>query len=134
MPLPRRCRDAEHRTLSQEGRGPLLYELRSYWIDASLVDEYLQWVNDRALPCLVGEHGFRLIGFWRVSDTTGMIEEDPPNVVWMIGWQDHQECERGWTAARASDTWKRITSGIPKYHRQPANVRFMAPINRYTLQ
>jgi hypothetical protein len=42
----------------------VIYELRSYDVDPALLYQYLAWANDQALPILLGQFGFRMIGFW----------------------------------------------------------------------
>jgi hypothetical protein len=96
----------------------LIYELRSYDIDPSLLDEYLAWANNQALPILVGQFGFRMLGFWHaVAPSTPEAGPLPPtNVHWIIAWHSEDEMLAQWTAARATDEWKAINSNRPKYH------------------
>jgi hypothetical protein len=96
----------------------LLYELRSYDIEPSLLDEYLAWANDRALPILTGRFGFRMIGFWQaVAPSTPEVGRVlPTNVHWMIAWHSEEEMLARWSAARATDEWKAINEGQPKFH------------------
>ena len=96
----------------------MIYELRSYDIDPPLLDVYLAWANDKALPLLVGTFGFRLVGFWHaVAPTQPQVGPVPPtNVHWIIAWTDEAEKIAKWTAARASDEWAAINVGRPKTH------------------
>ncbi|MBI2940799.1 MAG: NIPSNAP family protein [Chloroflexi bacterium] len=112
----------------------MLYELRSYWVEPSLLQAYLAWANDRALPVLQGEFGFRVLGFWSVADATGTVEDDPPNVVWIIAWRDRAEREAGWETATRSSAWLAAREGIPKFHRKPGNFKFLTAIPRSPLQ
>ncbi len=111
----------------------MLYELRSYWIEPTLLEDYLDWANEQALPVLQGEHGFRLIGFWRVAAAEGS-DDDPPNVTWMLAWRDREEREAQWAMARASAGWARINEHRPQFHRRSGAVRFLVGTPRSPLQ
>jgi hypothetical protein len=96
----------------------VIYELRSYDIDPPLLDAYLAWANDRALPILVGKFGFRMIGFWHAVAPT-LPESGPApstNVHWIIGWQNEEEMLARWAEARASEEWAVINQGRPNFH------------------
>lgn len=112
----------------------MIYELRNYWVEPALIEQYLDWANNRALPVIQGEFGGRLVGFWRVDGYDGTIEEDPPNVIWMLAWTDRAERDRVWAEIRASESWVRIREGIPTFHRRPGAVRFLAGIPRSPMQ
>ena len=63
----------------------MLYELRSYDIDPERIDGYLEWANNRAMPILIGQFGFRVKGFWHAIETSeGPAPET--NVHWIIAW------------------------------------------------
>ena len=111
----------------------MLYELRSYWIEPTLLEDYLDWANGKALPVLQGEHGFRLVGFWRVADAEAADAEEP-NVTWLLAWRDHEERETQWAAARASAGWARINENRPQFHRRSGAVRLLIGIPRSPLQ
>lgn len=83
---------------------------------------------------LQGQFGFRLVGFWHIRDNAGTVEDDPPNVVWLIAWHDRNERDSAWDAAKSSASWSEITRDIPAYHRRPGNVRFLEGIWRSPLQ
>ncbi len=111
----------------------MIYELRQYAIEPTLLDEYLAWANDRALPFLTGTFGFRLVGFWRV---TGSGDETPPgpiNVVWLIAWQSETEMRETWTRVRSSPAWQAIREGLPPYWRERRSV-VLQPIPYSPLQ
>lgn len=88
-------------------RVTLYYELRSYDIVPEKLDEYLNWANSRALPVLVGVHGFRLVGFWRVVQQQGAPVSET-NVHWLIAWQSEAEMNERWAKARASAEWLEV--------------------------
>jgi hypothetical protein len=93
----------------------VLYELRSYDIDPTLLDEYVAWANDRALPILQGQFGFRMIGFWHaVAPKEG--QAPATNVHWLIAWHDEDEMLSRWQEATATSEWKAIGQGQPKFH------------------
>ena len=103
----------------------MIYELRSYWIEPSLLDTYITWVNDKAQPLQRGKFGFRVIGFWTVAGEDGTIAPDGPNVVWMTAWEDRGERDRVWSELRGSPEWAAIREGFPNVHRRPGNVKFL---------
>jgi hypothetical protein len=93
----------------------MIYELRSYDIDPPLLDAYLVWANDQALPILVGKFAFRLVGFWyAVAPAAG--EAPATNVHWMIAWESEQEMLDRWKEATSTEEWKAIGQGQPRYH------------------
>lgn len=106
----------------------MIYELRSYWIIPELLDQYLAWANDQAQPLQKEKFGFRVIGFWSVSGAEGSGSADDPNVVWLTAWESREERERVWTEIRASAEWAAIREGIPNFHRQPPNIKFLTGI------
>ena len=61
----------------------MIYELRSYEIDPVLLDQYLAWANDQALPILVGRFAFRMVSFWHAVAPSGG-ETPATNVHWII--------------------------------------------------
>ena len=106
----------------------MIYELRSYWIEPDVFDQYVDWVNTRAQPLQREKFGFRVIGFWTVGAEDGTVDEDPPNVVWLTAWESREERERVWTMLRASPEWATIREGLPNFHRKPGNVKFLDAI------
>jgi|HigsolmetaAR202D_1030399.scaffolds.fasta_scaffold24998_2 ABC-type oligopeptide transport system substrate-binding subunit len=93
----------------------MIYELRSYDIEPTLLDLYLQSVNDRVLPLLVNTFNFRLIGFWHAVPTS----TDPApstNVHWIIAWESEQEMLDRWAEAKATEEWAAAWQGLPKFH------------------
>jgi len=93
----------------------MIYELRSYNIDPALLDQYLAWANDGALPILVGKFGFRMIGFWHaIAPANGEIPET--NVHWIIAWHTESEMLDRWKEATSTDEWKAIGQGQPRFH------------------
>jgi NIPSNAP len=93
----------------------MIYELRRYDIDPLLLDQYLAWANDQALPILVGTCAFRLVGFWYAEAPAGG-EAPTTNVYWIIAWKSEQEMLDRWKEATSTDEWKAINQGQPRYH------------------
>jgi len=91
----------------------LVYELRSYDIDPSLLDESLNCANDRALPILVGQFGSRMVGFWHA---VGSEPVSPTNVHWTNAWHSKEEMLARWDEARATEQWKVTDQDHPKFH------------------
>ncbi|HVB96292.1 MAG TPA: NIPSNAP family protein [Chloroflexota bacterium] len=112
----------------------MLYELRSYWIEPALLEQYLAWARDKAQPLQREKYGFRVIGFWQVGDAEGTVTPDDPNVVWMCAWNDRAERDRVWNEIRSSADWAAIREGIPNFHRRPGNVKFLTALSWSPLQ
>ena len=116
----------------------MIYELRSYYLLPDYVTSYLAWANAKALPLLQGQFGFRVVGFWRTAEvisTDGTaVDEDGPDVVWLIAWLDHAEREKRWTALESNELWRDTVSEVLPYRRREGIVRLLEAIPRSILQ
>jgi hypothetical protein len=111
----------------------MLYELRCYDIDPDLMDEYLVWANDRAVPLLAGEFGFQVVGFWQVVAPADGTATSPTNIHWIIAWQNEPEMLARWGEALASPQWAAIREGQPRFHLKVER-KLLQPIPRSPLQ
>ena len=62
----------------------MIFELRMYDIDPAMMDEYLKWANDTALPLLIDRFKLEVVGFWHQTAIPWEIEQgtstsDPSN-------------------------------------------------------
>ncbi len=109
----------------------MIYELRQYWIGKDHFEEWQDWLETKAGPLLQGEFGFRLVGFWKVDNTEGDLDEDHPSVVWMVAWNSREECDQVWDDVVASDGWTNITEGVidlGECHERPLVRHFLSGI------
>lgn len=111
----------------------MLYELRCYDIDPDLLDEYLAWANDRALPLLVEQFNFRLVGFWHVVAPAAGDPTSATNIHWVIAWQDDKEMLSRWEQVGTSSSWAAIFEGQPRFHLKVER-KLLQPIPRSPLQ
>jgi len=111
----------------------MLYELRCYDIDPVLLGEYLAWANDHALPLVVEQFDFRLVGFWQVVAPANATEASATNIHWVIAWQDEQEMLSRWEQVLASSSWAAIWDGRPRFHLKVER-KLLQPIPRSPLQ
>ena len=114
----------------------LIYELRQYWIDDDYFDKWYEWLDTKACPLLQGDFGFRVVGFWKVDESDGELDEDHPNIAWIVAWKSREECDKGWDDVVASDGWTNITEGVIDLdvaHRRPLVRHFLSGIDRSPL-
>jgi NIPSNAP len=116
----------------------MIYELRSYYLLRDHIASYLTWANAKALPLLQGQFGFRVVGFWRTAEvisTDGTaVDEDGPDVVWLIAWVDRAEREKRWTTLESDELWRDTVSEVVPYRRREGIVRLLEAIPRSILQ
>ena len=94
----------------------MIYELRMYDIDPPMMEAYLKWANDTALPLLIDRFKLDVVGFWHQTAIPPEIEQGTPtNVVWMIRWQSEEERNAAWKQIRAHPEWKAIRDHAPPY-------------------
>jgi hypothetical protein len=109
----------------------MIYELRHYWIEPSVLQTYIDWVNAKAQPLQREKFGFRVVGFWQVAgqDDGGTVDPDSPNIIWMAAWENRDERDQVWTTLRASPEWAAIRVGIPNFHRRPPKIKFLTGLD-----
>ena len=108
----------------------MIYELRMYDIDPTMMEAYLKWANDTALPLLIDRFKLDVVGFWHQTAIPPEIERGTPtNVVWMIRWQSEEERNAAWKHIRAHPEWKAIRDNAPPYWKK-IDSQLMAAIPR----
>jgi hypothetical protein len=116
----------------------VVYELRSYYLLSDCIPRYLSWANNKALPLLQGQFGLRVVGFWRTSEvisTDGTaVNEDGPDVVWLLAWLNRAEREQRWTALESDELWLETVAEVVPFRRREGIVRFLQAIPRSILQ
>jgi hypothetical protein len=84
----------------------VIYELRSYDIVPELVQEYLGWINEHALP-VMRRFGFRIVGFWWVAKD-GTDTRPRTNIRWIVAWDSEEQMEARWAEMKASEEWQAV--------------------------
>jgi hypothetical protein len=85
---------------------PVIYELRSYDIVPELVQEYLAWIHDHALP-VMRRFGFQIVGFWWVAKD-GTDPRPRTNIRWIVAWDSQEQMEAQWARMKASEEWQAV--------------------------
>jgi hypothetical protein len=112
----------------------MLYELRMYDITPAMMDQYLDWANNQALPLLIDKFKLDVVGFWRQTDIPPEIERGTPtNVVWMIRWPSREKRNETWKYIRSHPEWKAIRDHAPPYWNK-IDSQLMEPVPRSPMQ
>jgi len=105
----------------------MIYEIRNYHYEPSLINEYRAWATDRAVPYI--KERLDLVGFWVNVDEPAQIGGKPldelgsATVTWIIRWPDVETRHRVMGEVFGSDAWREIMSANPgqeNYHRTEA--------------
>ena len=105
----------------------MIYEIRNYHYEPSLMTEYRAWATDLALP-YIREH-LDLVGFWVNIDEPAQVggkaldELGSATVTWIIRWPDVASRHDTMGKVFASDDWQAIMARNPgqqNYHRTEA--------------
>ena len=105
----------------------MIFEIRNYHYEPSLINEYRKWAVDQALPFL-REH-LDVVGFWMKVDEAPQVSGKPLDdlgsaaVTWIIRWDDMAQRNEVMGRVFASSEWKRIMKENPgpeHYHRKEA--------------
>ena len=94
----------------------MLYEVRRYDIEPAMLDDYVAWASEKALPLLKGTFEFDVVGFWRKTGTPPEIDEtSSTNIVWIVRWESEEQRNEMWRRVRESEEWKAIRGNAPPY-------------------
>lgn len=105
----------------------MIYEIRNYHYEPSVINEYRAWAAGRAVP-YIKEH-LDLVGFWVNVDEPAQIGGKPldelgsATVTWIIRWPDVETRHRVMGEVFGSDAWRGIMADNPgqeNYHRTEA--------------
>lgn len=94
----------------------MLYEVRHYHIDPAVFADFRRWAAAEGIPFLKRE--LDVVGFWYATEDPpeGTGEPDPlgpPNVTWIVRWDDMAHRRRRFPEVMASTAWQRIFAGVP---------------------
>lgn len=102
----------------------MIYEIRNYHYEPSLMTEYRAWVQQRALPYLA-EH-LDLVGFWATAAEPAEVKGKPlddlgsATITWIIRWPDLAVRHETMGKVFAAEEWAEIMQTNPgreHYHR-----------------
>ncbi|MDH4366234.1 MAG: NIPSNAP family protein [Acidimicrobiia bacterium] len=102
----------------------MIYEIRNYHYEPSLMAEYKAWARDHALPHIRAE--LDLVGFWVNSDEPPQVTGAPlddlgsATVTWIIRWPDFDTRNNVMDKVFATEAWAEISKhnpGLQHYHR-----------------
>ena len=105
----------------------MIYEIRNYHYEPSLMTEYRHWATEYAVP-YIRTH-MDLVGFWINLDEPPQIGGKPldelgsATVTWIIRWEDVATRQREFGRIFGSDEWRTIMARNPgqeNYHRTEA--------------
>lgn len=105
----------------------MIYEIRNYHYEATLMAEYRKWAEELALPYI--RANLDLVGFWVNPDEPAQIGGKPldelgsATVTWIIRWQDVATRHAEFPKVFGSDEWQEIMARNPgqeNYHRSEA--------------
>ncbi len=105
----------------------MIYEIRNYHYEPTLIKEYKEWASKLALPYL-REH-LDVVGFWVNIEQDPEVDGKPlddlgsATVTWIIRWDDMDKRNEVMRTAFASSEWQEIMKNNPgqeNYHRTEA--------------
>ncbi|MCY4655275.1 MAG: hypothetical protein OXC80_00500 [Gammaproteobacteria bacterium] len=105
----------------------MIYEIRNYHYEPSLMPEYRKWANELAVPYI--KEAVDLVGFWINIDEPTQIGGQPQDelgsatVTWIIRWPDVEARHKEFPKVFGSAEWREIFSQNPgqeHYHRTEA--------------
>ena len=102
----------------------MIFEIRNYYYEPTLMVEYRKWAEELALPYI--RANLDLVGFWVNTDEPTQVGGRPlddlgsATVTWIIRWQDVATRHTEFPKVFSSDEWQRIFAKNPgqeNYHR-----------------
>ena len=102
----------------------MIYEIRNYHFEPSLMTEYKAWARDSALPYIRAK--VDLVGFWTNIDEPPEVvgraldELGSATVTWIIRWPDIETRHDTMAKIFGTPEWNEIAEGNPgrqHYHR-----------------
>ncbi len=105
----------------------MIYEIRNYHYEPTLLPRYKVWAEEHALPYL--RANLDLVGFWTTADEPAIVTGAPldelgsATVTWIIRWPDMATRHASTAEIYATDEWRKILETHPGrqyYHRVEA--------------
>ena len=105
-----------------------MFEIRNYYFEPTLFEDYKAWAKTRALPFLAKQ--LDLVGFWtnlpEPVQITGVAMDKlgPANITWIIRWPDMATRDATFASVFAGEEWagifKDVPGGVKSYLRMEA--------------
>lgn len=95
----------------------MIYEIRNYHYEPTLIDKYKEWAAKLALPYI--RQKLDVVGFWVNTDAPPEVAGRPldelgsATVTWIIRWDDLATRSEVMGKVFASDEWREIMKGNP---------------------
>ena len=95
----------------------MIYEIRNYYFEPTLIDAYEKWVTTLALPYM--RKHLDLVGFWINIDEPPQVTGKPLDelgsacITWVIRWKDLEARNDGMAEVFGADEWNEIMEGHP---------------------
>ena len=105
----------------------MIFEIRNYHYEPTLMNEYRKWATELAVPYI--RENLDLVGFWVNLDEHAQIGGQPldklgiATVTWIIRWPDVATRELEMPKVFGSPEWQKIMAQNPgqeNYHRTEA--------------
>ena len=94
----------------------MVYEIRNYHFEPTLLEQYKAWAKSEAIPHL--SQRMDVVGFWVNTQDAPQVNGEPQdslgsaNVTWIIRWSDLARRNDVWDGL-AEPTWQAIVSHVP---------------------
>ncbi len=97
----------------------MIYEIRNYHVEPSVIDRYAEWASTLALPYI--RRHLDLVDFWISTDIPSQVTGRPldelgsANITWIIRWEDLSTRTRVMSAVFGPDSedWSAISTQHP---------------------
>ncbi|MYD98472.1 MAG: hypothetical protein F4X98_13970 [Gammaproteobacteria bacterium] len=105
----------------------MIYEIRNYHYEPSVIEQYREWAIGKALPYIRAH--LDVVGFWVNIDEPPQVGGMPldelgsATVTWIIRWDDVETRQRVMPQVFGSAEWREIMAENPgqeNYHRTEA--------------
>ena len=105
----------------------MIFEIRNYHYEPTVIGQYRRWATDKALPYIRAH--LDVVGFWVNVDEPPQVGGKPlddlgsATVTWIIRWDDIATRHRVMAEVFGSDEWREIMAANPgqeNYHRTEA--------------
>ncbi len=97
----------------------MIYEIRNYYVEPAVLNDYEKWVKEHALPYI--RRRLPIAGFWVSTDIPAQVTGAPldelgsANITWVIHWDDLETRNRvmGEVFGPGASEWSDITTHHP---------------------
>jgi hypothetical protein len=95
----------------------MIYEIRNYYFEPTRLDEYREWIRNRAIGYL--QENLDLKGFWinnsEAPQVNGVEMDDlgSANITWILGWNSMEERNETMGKVFTGPEWDAIFEHVP---------------------